>query len=270
MVRRMSGTEQKKVVWITGASSGIGAALALSYARDGHRVAATARNVAALQELAEREKNISVFPGDVTDAQAMAATVAKIEHDLGGIDLAILNAGIFLALTAARFDGQRAKTSMAVNYVGVVNCLEPVLRAMIARERGQIAFMSSVAGYRGLPTAAAYAPTKAALISLAESLHAELALKGIRLSVINPGFVATPLTDTGKIPMPGIISVDEASDAIRKGLERERFEIVFPTRVAITMKILRLLPYRLFFRLVGKGLKRSAANRRPNGRSAPR
>ena len=264
----MSEPPQKKVIWITGASSGIGEALAVAYARDGHCVAATARNAKALQELAARQGNITPFPGDVTDVQGMAATAAAIERDLGGIDLAILNAGVFQSMTAARFDGQRVRTSMAVNYIGVVNCLEPVMRAMLGRERGQIAFVSSVAGYRGLPRAAAYAPTKAALISLAESLHSELALKGIRLSVINPGFVATPMTESGKFAMPFIIGVDEAVAAIRKGLDRGRFEIVFPRRVAITMKILRLLPYALFLRLVGKGLQRAAANSQ-GSRSAP-
>lgn len=248
----MTGLSQlPNVVWITGASSGIGKALALSYAQDGSKVAATARNVEALRALEAQSSNIRAFPGDVTDAEAISAVAHQIEATLGAIDLAILNAGIWRPLSAARFDAEKAKTSMDVNYQGVVNCLDPVMRAMIGRGRGHIALVSSVAGYRGIPLGAAYAPTKAALISLAESLYTDLKLKGVRVSVINPGFVATPMTAPNTFPMPFIVSVDAAVRAIRKGLSRGRFEIVFPLPMAVMMKMLRILPYRLFFWAIG-------------------
>ena len=141
---------------------------------------------------------------------------------------------------------------MTVNYLGVTNALAPVMAAMIGRGRGHIAIVASVAGYRGLPKGAAYAPTKAALISLAESLYADLKLKGVRMTVINPGFVATPMTSVNTFPMPFIISTEDAVKAIRRGLTRNTFEIVFPARMAILMKTLRILPYRVFFWATGK------------------
>ena len=130
------------------------------------------------------------------------------------------------------------------------------MKNMIARGRGHLALVSSVAGYRGLPKGAAYAPTKAALISLAESLYADLKIKGVRMTVINPGFVATPMTERNTFPMPFIVTIDDAVKAIRRGLDSNRFEIVFPTRMAIMMKTLRLLPYRIFFLATGAIAKR--------------
>lgn len=251
----MTGQEIPRVIWITGASSGIGEALALSYARDGATVAATARNVDALRSLEAQNPNIKAFPGDVTDRAAVGRIAAEIEATFGPIELAILNAGIWRPLSASRFEAEKVQTSLDVNYMGVVNCLDPVMRAMIARGRGHIAFVSSIAGYRGLPLGGAYGPTKAALISLAESLYTDLKLKGVRITVINPGFVATPMTEPNTFYMPFIVSVDDAVRAIRKGLARGRFEIIFPGRMAAVMKILRVLPYVLYFRAVGGGWK---------------
>lgn len=244
-------TELPRVIWITGASSGIGEALALAYARDGAKVAVTARRVEALAALEAKSSNIKAFPGDVTDADAIAAIAGQVEATLGPIDLAILNAGIWRPMSAARYEAEKARVSMDVNYQGVVNALEPVMRAMLARGRGHIAIVSSVAGYRGLPLGATYAPTKAALISLAECLYPELKAKGVAISVINPGFVATPMTAPNTFPMPFIISVDDAVKAIRKGLARGRFEIVFPFRMAALIKLARVLPYALYFRTIG-------------------
>jgi short-subunit dehydrogenase len=130
------------------------------------------------------------------------------------------------------------------------------MRRMIERQHGHIALVSSVAGYRGLPNGAAYAPTKAALISLAESLYADLKLKGVTITTINPGFVATPMTEPNTFPMPFIVSTDEAVRAIRSGLDRGKFEIVFPGRMALMMKTLRVLPYGLYFWATGQISKR--------------
>ena len=240
------------VVWITGASTGIGRALALSFAQDGCRVAVSARSADKLAELAAASPNIHALPVDVVDAAAVAATAEKIARELGPIDLAILNAGIWHPMTASRYDLAHATASMSVNYTGVINALDPVMRAMIARGAGHIALVSSVAGFRGLPKSAAYGPTKAALINLAESLYPDLKLKGVRMTVINPGFVATPMTDVNTFPMPFIVTIDEAVRFIRRGLARGRFEIVFPGRMALVMKTLRLLPYRVYFWATGK------------------
>jgi short-subunit dehydrogenase len=234
-------------IWITGASTGIGRALALSFANEGHRVAVSARSADKLGELAKMSSNISIFPLDVTDAEAARATVTAIEATFGPIDLAILNAGVWHPMTASRYDLAKVRTSMDVNYFGVTNTLDPIMKAMITRGRGHLAIVSSVAGFRGLPKGAAYAPTKAALISLAESLYADLRIKGIKMTVINPGFIATPMTEVNNFPMPFIVSIDEAVKSIRRGLDSGRFEIVFPGRMALLMKTLRLLPYRVFF-----------------------
>lgn len=248
----MSAPEPRGVVWITGASTGIGRALALSYARDGRTVAVSARSGDKLAELEAAHPNIKSFPLDVADAAAAAAAVTAIESAHGRIGLAILNAGIWHPMTAARFDLVKVHMSIDVNYLGVTNTLAPIMAQMIGRQSGHIAIVASVAGMRGLPKGAAYAPTKAALISLAESLYADLKLKGVRMTVINPGFVATPMTDVNTFPMPFIVTVDDAVTAIRRGLARGQFEIVFPLRMAVLMKTLRILPYRVFFWATGK------------------
>ena len=245
-----------RVAWITGASTGIGRELALSLAQDGCRVAVSARSASKLAELAALSPLISAFDLDVTDAVAVSQTVARIESSLGPIDLAILNAGVWHPMGASSYDLAKASQSMAVNYGGVINALAPVMRSMTGRASGHIALVASVAGYRGLPTGAAYAPTKAALINLAEALYPDLRLKGVTMTVINPGFVATPMTEVNTFPMPFLVSTAEAVAAIRAGLETRRFEIVFPGRMAVMMKSLRVLPYRLFFWLTGKIAKR--------------
>jgi short-subunit dehydrogenase len=248
-----------KVVWITGASSGIGRELALSLARDGATVAVSARSKDKLAELAKLAGGIRAYPLDVTDPEAAARVAAAIERDLGPIELAVLNAGVWEPMTASRYDGAKARSSIAVNYVGVVNVLDPLMKSMIERQNGQIAIVASVAGYRGLPKGAAYGPTKAALINLAESLYPDLKLKGVKMTLICPGFVATPMTDVNTFPMPFIIPVDEAVHEIRRGLTRPSFEIVFPSRMKRMMKVLRLLPYAIYFWATGKISKRETA-----------
>ncbi len=249
-----------RVVWITGASTGIGRELALRLSNAGIQVAASARSADKLTELAALSKNITAFPLDVTDEAAVATCVTRIETELGAIDLAVLNAGVWHPMSASTYDLAKAKESMAVNYVGVINALTPVMKAMMARGAGHIAMVASVAGYRGLPKGAAYAPTKAALISLAESLYADLALKGVRMTIINPGFVATPMTAVNTFPMPFLVTETQAVDAMISGLKRGTFEIVFPTRMAIVMKSLRLLPYSVFLWLNGRIARREPPN----------
>lgn len=243
----MPPTRAWGTVWITGASSGIGRTLAVRLAQGGALVAVSARSAAALQDLERLSENIRAFPLDVTDGAATAAVVASIERDVGAIDLAILNAGIFRPMTASRYDLAQAKASMAVNYEGVIHALAPMMETMIGRGRGHIAMVASVAGYRGLPNSAAYAPTKAALISLAECLREDLNRKGVDISVINPGFVATPMTAQNRFPMPFIVGEDYAAQAIERGLRRRRFEIAFPLPTVFMTKTLRVLPYPIFF-----------------------
>jgi short-subunit dehydrogenase len=236
-----------KSVWITGASSGIGHEVALRLAQRGAKVAASARSADKLGELAALSRNITAYPLDVTDAAAATAAHAAIVAAQGPLDLVLLNAGVWRVMGASNFSADAAREAMRVNYFGIVNALGPVIPAMVARGRGNIALMGSVAGYRGLPGGAAYGPTKAAIISLAEILAPDLAQKGVRVSIINPGYVATPMTAPNDFPMPYIVSVETAADHILTGLEKGRFEIAFPWQSAATLKLARIFPYPLYF-----------------------
>lgn len=238
-----------KVAWVTGAGKGIGRALALRLAADGWTVAASARtekDLVSLEQAAPGGRIVG-FPLDVTDMARADVTVAVIENRLGPLDLAILNAGTHEPTPAAGFSALAARRLIDTNLTGTVNCLAPVMARFMERRAGRIAVVASLAGYRGLPTAAAYGASKAGLINLCESLRPELDAAGVDLRLINPGFVRTPLTDRNEFPMPFLIEVDEAVDAIMRGLAGRTFEIAFPRRFALIMKLLRLLPDRLFF-----------------------
>jgi short-subunit dehydrogenase len=242
-------------VWITGASSGIGRAVALEYARAGAVVAASARSADALAALAGEPAaggRIHAFTVDVTDRAAMAATVARIERELGAIELAILNAGTHQPVDAREFDAAVFDRLFAVNLTGTVNGLAAILPRLVARRAGHVALVASVAGYGGLPTAAAYGATKAALINLAEALKFDLDPVGVRVSLVNPGFVRTPLTDRNEFAMPALMDVEDAARALVRGLARGGFEVTFPRRFTYVLKLIRLLPYRLYFPLMAR------------------
>lgn len=242
----MSVRAKWTTAWITGASTGIGRELALQLARSGVRVAASARSAETLDKLVGEQPGITAFPVDVTDTAAVKATAQSIAAKLGPIDLAIFNAGVWQPMGARNFEARKTAESMNVNYLGVCNGLEAVLPEMLARRAGQIALVSSVAGYRGLPKAVAYAPSKAAVISLAETLAPDAARYGVRISVVNPGFVETPMTAVNDFPMPFILKADAAASRIVRGLEKGKFEIAFPWQLVLPLKILRLLPYSVF------------------------
>jgi short-subunit dehydrogenase len=234
--------------WVTGASSGIGRALALTLARSGVKVAASARSADRLAELARLDGNILPHALDVRDAAATAAVVRDIASRLGPIDLAVLNAGVGELMPLRSFSAAKAREAMEVNYLGIVNGVEALLPAMLERGSGHIAMMASAGGYRGLAASgAAYGPSKAAVIHLAESLRNGLAAHGIAVSVINPGFVATAMTAGNRHPMPFILDADDAAQRIVRGLRKRRFEIAFPWQLVALLKLLRLMPYPFFF-----------------------
>jgi NAD(P)-dependent dehydrogenase (short-subunit alcohol dehydrogenase family) len=249
-----------RLIWCTGAGKGIGRALSLRLARDGHTVAASARTVSDLESLASQSAGlpgrIVAFPLDVTDEAAVAATVAAIEDALGPIDIAVLNAGTHIPVAATELTSPPFRTLFEVNVMGVVHGLCALLPVFIARRSGHIAVVASVAGYRGLPTAAAYGASKAAVINMCEALQPELTAVGVRLTLINPGFVKTPLTDKNDFEMPLLMEVDAAADRIADGLRSSRFEVTFPRRFTWMLKLLRILPYPLYFFLVRKFLVR--------------
>ncbi|MDE2444669.1 MAG: SDR family NAD(P)-dependent oxidoreductase [Alphaproteobacteria bacterium] len=240
-----------KTVWITGASTGIGREIALLLARAGLTVAASARRADMLTGL---HPNIHAYPLDVTDGAAVAQTVAKIEHELAPIDLAIMAAGVYQPISADQIDPAVFSSLMGVNYQGVVNALASLLPVMRVRGRGHVAWIASVAGYRGLPKAAAYGPTKAALINLAECLKPELQRQGITVSVVNPGFVATPMTKDNDFPMPFLMQPNEAASRTIAGLAKGKFEVAFPTRFVAILKFARCLPYGLYFWIISKAI----------------
>lgn len=253
MPRPVSPTDG--IAWVTGASTGIGRAVALRLAADGWRVAATARGHDGLAALVADAPSgrIRSYPGDISDPGAMAALVTRIEAENGPIALALLNAGIYEPVTAATFTAEAAARTMTVNWIGTVNCLAPVMAAMRARKAGQIAVSSSVAGFGGLPNSSIYSASKAALTKLAEGLKFDLDREGVLIQVIHPGFVKTPATDRNDFPMPFLMSVDDAADRIVRGLRATSFEITFPRRFSYGLKLLNMLPYAAYFRLVARG-----------------
>lgn len=241
-----------KHAWITGASSGIGAELAVSLAQSGVAVSVSARSHDKLQALSERQTGIHPVPLDVTDSAAMAAAVPAMEDARGPIDLAVLNAGLWHPSDPGVFEQALAAQSMQVNYFGVTHALAALMPAMKRRQSGQIAIVSSVAGYRGLPKSAYYGPTKAALINLAESLQPELAAEGIKVQLVNPGFVDTPMTRRNTFPMPFLITVEDAVGHITKGLHSNTFEIAFPWQLVAMLKFGRILPYWLYLKVMSR------------------
>jgi NAD(P)-dependent dehydrogenase (short-subunit alcohol dehydrogenase family) len=243
------------LAWVTGASSGIGRALSLRLVKDGFNVVVTARDHEKLVQLQHESPGpgkMIVLDGDVTDPRDMERILAAIEYEHGAMVLAVLNAGVYVAVHGEDLHREDFEKTFAVNLNGTVNCLLPAVRHMKARGHGQIAIVSSVTGYGGLPTSAAYGATKAALINMAESLKFDLDKVGVRLQIINPGFVETAATAKNAFPMPALVSAEVAADRIADGLKSSGFEITFPKRFTYTMKLLNLLPYSLYFWLVNR------------------
>lgn len=240
-------TQQWKTAWVTGASSGIGEALAQALAAGGATVAISARSEDKLARLAAADPRLKAFPLDVTDSAAAAATVEAIEQTLGPIDLAILNAGIWQPVSAKNLTAGLAREMFEVNYLGAAYGSGAVLPRMIGRGHGHIAFTGSVGAYRGLSGSGAYSPAKAALLNLAECLYNDLKRHGVAVSVINPGYVDTPATRKNDFPMPFIMSAGEAAGRILAGLKKKKFDIAFPWQPVLLLKMLRILPYPLYF-----------------------
>jgi NAD(P)-dependent dehydrogenase (short-subunit alcohol dehydrogenase family) len=251
----MDGTSG--TAWVTGAGSGIGRALARRLAQTGWTVAASARTASDLDTLAaEVPGKITAFQLDVTDAAACAETARQIEAALGPVDLAVFNAGSYFPTTAEDFSVENFRRTVNVNLMGEVNCMGGVVPSMRARRAGHIVLMGSLTGLVGLPTAASYGATKAALNSIAQAFKPDFERFGITISVINPGFVKTPLTDKNRFPMPFLISVDAAVDHILRGIARRRFDISFPWQMSFLVRLLAALPDRAKFAITRRMLPR--------------
>jgi NAD(P)-dependent dehydrogenase (short-subunit alcohol dehydrogenase family) len=243
-----------RIVWLVGASTGIGEAVARRLHAAGAQVIVSARGLPALQAWTAAHPGCEALALDITDRAATQAAAATLLGRHGRLDLVLCCAGIYQPLRATDFNLDVMLRHQQVNYVGALHLLDAVLPTLLAQAAsgrgGHLSLVSSVAGFRALPKALAYGPTKAALSHLAEGLHLDLAPRGLGISVIHPGFVATPLTAQNDFQMPALISPDQAAQAILAGWARGDFELHFPKRFTRTLKLMRLLPGPLYEALV--------------------
>jgi NAD(P)-dependent dehydrogenase (short-subunit alcohol dehydrogenase family) len=246
---------QPGVAWIIGGGSGIGAAVARLLAKRGWTVAISGRRADKLDEVASAHSTIRPYPLDVTDGEAIAATVTRIAQELGHIDLFIFGAAAWQPMDVGDYAFDKFAKIVDTNYLGVIRVANPLLAQMDKQGGGHFAVIASVAGYFGLPRSAAYSSTKAGLINLLETMRTELAPRNIKVRMIAPGFVKSELTDKNDFPMPFLMETDDAAERIVDGLtQSDRFEIAFPRRMVWLMKTIRWLPYPVFFWLTSKML----------------
>ncbi len=246
----------KKTIWITGASTGIGKALAIKFANNGWSVAASARREELLKDLNKANENIYPYPLDVTKIENCKSTAELIIKDLGGIDICVFSTGMHDPKSEKKFNLEKIRKIMEVNYFGTMNSINSIYEYFSLRKNGHISIVSSVAGYRGLPAAGAYCASKSALISFAESLYFDMIRKNVKVSIICPGFIKTPMTDQNDFPMPMMKSAEYAADKIYLGiLKKNGFEIHFPKTFTFLMKIIQILPNWLYFGAVNFGNK---------------
>ena len=248
--------KKQKKIWVTGASSGIGRAVAEKFAQEDWQVAISARRENLLNEIA-KEKNIKSFPLDVTQPQNVQSIFNSILEDFGELDICFFCSGVYNRKTEKEINIDQIKKTFDVNFLGTVNCVKTVEQYFKKKRLGQIVIVSSIAGYRGLPNSSGYGPSKAALTNFAESIFFDFKKYNVKIKVISPGFIKTPMTDTNEFPMPFIKSPKFAAEKIFKGLTNSSsFEIDFPKELTLLLKFLRILPYKLYLFLVDKLVKR--------------
>lgn len=241
-------------IWVTGASSGIGAALARELEERGAHVAISARRKDKLDEVAGGRMHVE--PVDVTDRDAMVAAGNSIRATLGGIDVVVLNAGTWDQVHVDRWNSDVFRRHFDVNLMGVVHGVEAVLPAMLEARAGLIVGIASVAGYRGLPNSEAYSSTKAAQINLLESMRIDLRRRGVQVQTVCPGFVKTEMTERNSFPMPFIIPAEQAAEAIADGIAKDKAEVVFPLPMMLMMKAARLLPVAAWGAILSRAARR--------------
>jgi len=242
---------QGKTVWIIGASTGIGAATAHALHAKGAHVIVSARNLDMLRAFAHRHPGAQALVLDACDRVAVQQAAAQVLAQ-GKVDCVMYCAGYYKPMRGFALDVDDALRHMGVNYHGALYLLEAVLPHLVAQGNAHISLVGSVAGYRGLPNSFAYGPSKAALIHLAEALHLDLKSRHVAVSLVNPGFVETPLTAQNQFKMPALLTPAQAAEAILQGWAAGKFEIHFPKRFTLWLHVLRLLPYRLYFSIVNK------------------
>ena len=249
-------SENQKKIWITGASSGIGKALAEKFALEGWKVAISARRKEILDEMAKRE-NISSYPLDVTNQNQIKDVFSKIINNFGNLDLCVFCSGTYDPKLEQEINIKQNQFVMETNFFGVLYCIKSVEKYFKDKKEGHISIVSSIAAYRGLPNSSGYGPSKAALTNLTESLYFDFKKHNVRISLVSPGFIKTPLTDKNEFRMPFIKSPEFAAEKMFNGLTKTKsFEIHFPKALTIILKFLRILPYKIYLYLIDKRVKR--------------
>tara|TARA_B110000971_G_scaffold72299_1_gene74217 strand:+ start:1776 stop:2528 length:753 start_codon:yes stop_codon:yes gene_type:complete len=249
-------SQNQKKIWITGASSGIGKALALKFAKENWKVAVSARRKSLLDQLALHE-NIVSFPLDVTEEGNVKEKFSQILRELNGLDVCVFCSGAYDPKLEQEINNEQIKKIMNVNFFGVLNCVKAVEHYFKDKRDGHISIVSSVAAYRGLPNSSGYGPSKAALTNLTESLYFHFKKHNVRISLVSPGFIKTPLTSQNTFSMPFIKSPEFAANKMYNGLIKSTsFEIHFPKELTLILKLLKILPYRIYLFLIYKFVKR--------------
>ena len=242
-----------KKIWITGASSGIGKAVAIKFAKEGWQVVASARTEKLLTDLSQFNNNIYPFPLDVTDKNRCKDVFKEILSKFQNIDICFFCTGTWDPNKEKDIDMDQIEKTINVNFFGTLNCIKTVEEYFKNKKSGQISIVSSIAGYRGLPNSSGYGPSKAALNNLAESLYFDFGRYNVNVSIVSPGFIKTPMTDKNNFKMPFLKTAEFAADKIYKELiNNKNFEIHFPKELTFILKIFRILPYKLYFYLVKK------------------
>ena len=246
--------DQKKV-WITGASSGIGKAVAEKFAKENWKVAISARRENLLNEMAKNE-NIFAYPIDVTDPNRTQETFNKILKDFKDIDLCIFSSGTYERKSEKGLSVENVKTVMEVNFLGIVGCVKAVQEYFQNKKNGHISIVSSPVGYRGLPKSSGYTASKASLNNFTQGIYFDFKKFNVQINLISPGFIKTQLTDKNEFPMPFLRSAEYAADKIFYGLQKKNFEIIFPPQIALMYWIFRILPNKIYNFLITKFVSR--------------
>ena len=243
----------KKTIWITGGSTGIGKSLAIKFANEGWNVAVSARREELLNELSGKHENISAFPLNVTDKIKCKEVFDQIINKYENIDICFFSTGIWNPKKEKDIDVEQIEDVFKVNFFGTVNTIKAVEKYFKDKQSGIITIVSSIAGYRGLPNSTGYGPSKSALNNLAESLYFDFKRSNVRVCLVSPGFIKTPMTDKNDFKMPFLKTPEYAANKIYDGLINKKiFEIHFPKELTLTLKFLSFLPSKLYFSLIGK------------------
>jgi len=251
----------KKTIWITGGSTGIGKSLAIKFANEGWNVAISARRENLLNEISDQYKNIYSFPLDVTDKSKCKEVFNNIKEKFNEINICFFSTGTWNPKKEKDIDVEQIEDVFKVNFFGTLNSIKAVEEYFKNKKSGTISIVSSIAGYRGLPNSTGYGPSKSALNNLAESLYFDFKRSNVRICLVSPGFIKTPMTDKNDFKMPFIKTTEYAAEKIFDGLINKKvFEIHFPKSLTLILKILSLLPSKIYFGLIGKMTKYQKKN----------